>query len=286
VVELVKIRAKRGANMSIGGNIRKYRKAKGLTRDELANLLNVKKNDISNWEYGFKKPNTAQVYHIASFLDVTPERIDAARKSNQNQDNFNEKTGGQNDFSLKVVTPLEETLKTGERLIWVGKPNVEEKTGMMDFIQMAFGSVWLIMILISALRAVLFYPPAAILGVPAIIIAAYTGISRLYTIKKQKRFTHYAITNERIIIRCDYKKQVTKSINLNDIRTVRIEEGNGGMGNIIFSEKEEPAEITRPLPQSPGVYRARRFIMPQNGFYGISNVNKVVDILRGILDYS
>ncbi|HZJ75274.1 MAG TPA: helix-turn-helix transcriptional regulator [Clostridia bacterium] len=272
--------------MSIGGNIRKYRKAKGLTRDELASLLNVKKKDIFSWEYGIKKPNEAQVYHISSFLDVSPEKIDAARKANQNQGNFNEKTDEQSDFSLKVITPLEEALKTGERLIWIGRPNIENKAGIIDFIQMAFGSIWLIMILISALRAVLFYPPAAILGAPIIIIAAYTGVSRFYTIKKQKRFTHYAITNERIIIRCDYKKQVTKSINLNDIRTVRIEEGNGGMGNIIFSEKEEPAEITRPLPQSPGVYRARRFNMPQNGFYGISNVSKVVDILRGILDYS
>lgn len=276
--------------MSVGGNIRKYRKAKGLKKAELANLLNVKKKDISFWEYGIKEPNTAQVYHIASFLDVAPEKIDIARQENKN-DVF-EETGekssvsADNDFSLKVVTPLEETLKTGERLIWIGKPNVENKAGLMDFIQMAFGSIWLIMILFSALRALLFYPPAAIFGAPVIIAAAFTGVSRLYTIRKQKRFTHYAITNERIIIKCDYKKQFTKSIDFNDIRTIRIEEGNGGIGNIIFSEKEELEDVPIQQPLAPGIYRTRRFNVPQNGFYGISNVSKVVDVLRSILDYN
>lgn len=295
MVELVKIKvellAKRGANMSIGGNIRKYRKAKGFTRKELANLLNVNKKDVFSWELGIRTPNTAQVYHIASFLDVPPNKIDVTRQDTANDfyekaTELKERELNENDFSLRVVTPLEDALKKGERLIWVGKPNVENKAGLLEVLQMGFGSIWLIMILISALRAVFFYPPAAIFGVPVIIISAFTGISRLYTIKKQKRFTHYAITNERIIIRCDYKKQVTKSIILNDIRTVRIEEGNGGMGNIIFSEKDETADIPRPMPEQPGVYRTRRFNMPQNGFYGISDVRKVVDVLRNVLDYN
>lgn len=56
--------------MTIGENIRKYRKAKGYTQRELANLLNVKISAVSAWEIGRNQPLMDNVEKLAHVLGV------------------------------------------------------------------------------------------------------------------------------------------------------------------------------------------------------------------------
>lgn len=58
--------------MSLNSNIKKYRELKGLTQDELGNLLNKSKGVISKWEKGENKPDADTIGKICSILDVTP----------------------------------------------------------------------------------------------------------------------------------------------------------------------------------------------------------------------
>jgi transcriptional regulator with XRE-family HTH domain len=74
----------------IGNNIKKYRKMKGLSQEQLADMLGKKKTAVSNWEAGYNKPDADTIERLLDILDVdanmllgwdNPQRIkdDAAK---------------------------------------------------------------------------------------------------------------------------------------------------------------------------------------------------------------
>ena len=58
-----------------GDNLRKIRKHKNLTQKELAELLGVSDNGISNWEKGVSRPDIDQVVRICEILSVSPTEL-------------------------------------------------------------------------------------------------------------------------------------------------------------------------------------------------------------------
>ncbi len=57
--------------MSIGKNISKYRKAKGLTQEELGTKLGVSNQSVSKWESEVSMPDVMLLPEIAKALDIT-----------------------------------------------------------------------------------------------------------------------------------------------------------------------------------------------------------------------
>ena len=59
----------------VGKNIKKFRTAKQMTQDELAQQLNVTRQAVSNWENGKTQPDIETLHKIAEILDVTIEGL-------------------------------------------------------------------------------------------------------------------------------------------------------------------------------------------------------------------
>lgn len=59
--------------MSLGTNIKKYRRELGLTQEELADILNVTGQAVSKWESENGLPDTAQIVPLAKALNVTTD---------------------------------------------------------------------------------------------------------------------------------------------------------------------------------------------------------------------
>ena len=57
--------------MSIGKNIAKYRKAKGLTQEELGTTIGVSNQSVSKWESEVSMPDVMLLPEIAKALDIT-----------------------------------------------------------------------------------------------------------------------------------------------------------------------------------------------------------------------
>lgn len=57
--------------MSIGSNIKKYRKLKGLTQEELANKIMMSKVAIQKYETGKREPRNLTISDIAKALDIS-----------------------------------------------------------------------------------------------------------------------------------------------------------------------------------------------------------------------
>ncbi|MDD5923325.1 MAG: helix-turn-helix transcriptional regulator [Clostridia bacterium] len=56
----------------IGSRIRKYRKEKGLTQEQLATAINVTKGRISNWEQGINRPDADVLADLCRALNISP----------------------------------------------------------------------------------------------------------------------------------------------------------------------------------------------------------------------
>lgn len=57
--------------MNLGHTIKELRKEKGLTQDQLASLLNLKRSTIAGYETNRKQPDNATLIAIADFFNVS-----------------------------------------------------------------------------------------------------------------------------------------------------------------------------------------------------------------------
>lgn len=54
----------------LGENIKKYRLAKGLTQQQVADAVGKSKNVVSNWETGLNKPDADTIELLLEVLDI------------------------------------------------------------------------------------------------------------------------------------------------------------------------------------------------------------------------
>ena len=62
-------------NESIGNRISKYRKAKGLTQEALANLMGVSAQAVSKWETDASCPDIAALPQLCKILGITTDEL-------------------------------------------------------------------------------------------------------------------------------------------------------------------------------------------------------------------
>ena len=61
--------------MSLGNNIKKYRRELGITQEELAGILCVTSQAVSKWESGSGLPDISQVVPLAQALNVSTDAL-------------------------------------------------------------------------------------------------------------------------------------------------------------------------------------------------------------------
>lgn len=59
----------------INENIRHFRKAKGISQEEMAVKLNVVRQTVSKWENGLSVPDVDVLIHMANLLDVSVSQL-------------------------------------------------------------------------------------------------------------------------------------------------------------------------------------------------------------------
>lgn len=98
--------------MSIGQNIKKYRKEKGYTQRDLADLIGVSVQAISKWETATGTPDISYVIPLASALDIStdalfdynhhtkPEDFEELRKVYHRQEVFRDQRHSNENYQL------------------------------------------------------------------------------------------------------------------------------------------------------------------------------------------
>lgn len=61
--------------ISIGENIKKYRKLKGMTQENLAEILNISSAAVSKWESGDAYPDITMLFPLAKIFDISVDEL-------------------------------------------------------------------------------------------------------------------------------------------------------------------------------------------------------------------
>ena len=98
----------------IGGFLKKLRKEKNLTQEQLAEQLNVSGRMVSRWETGSNMPDISILVELAEFYDVSiPEIIDGERKSETMKEEVKETALKLSDYAETI------NQKIKIRLFWL-----------------------------------------------------------------------------------------------------------------------------------------------------------------------
>jgi len=62
-------------NPELGRRIQFFRKKKGLTQDELADLLGVSRATVARWESGIRLPKGEWLFKLANVLEIPPSKL-------------------------------------------------------------------------------------------------------------------------------------------------------------------------------------------------------------------
>lgn len=85
----------------INDNIRKYRKEKGLSQEEMAVRLHVVRQTVSKWENGLSVPDAEMLIDIAQLLDVPVSKLLGIEVEQSNTDNLTEELARLNELLAK-----------------------------------------------------------------------------------------------------------------------------------------------------------------------------------------
>ena len=110
----------------IGSFLKKLRKEKNLTQEQLAEQLNISGRTISRWETGTNMPDISLLVELANFYDVSiPEIIDGERKSETINEEVKETALKLSDYAESI------NQKIKMRLFWL---TILALIGMIAFI--------------------------------------------------------------------------------------------------------------------------------------------------------
>jgi hypothetical protein len=164
-----------------------------------------------------------------------------------------------------------------ERLLWFGKPRQgfffrgsDGLTIPFSFMWGGFAMFWNYMVWTG--NAPIFM---RLWGMPFLVVGLYMIFGRFFVDIWQRKKMFYGITNERIIIVSGLFSQQIKSLNLNTLTDITLEEKSNGLGTITFGtpnttnssgnsnfpfsrKREEIVPNFEQIPQAKNVYETIR----------------------------
>ena len=132
---------------------------------------------------------------------------------------------------------LQQELDAGERMLWSGRALSDIRIESGHLLQSAFGFVFLGISgssLLAAGKESTVFP--TLWSIPFVAAGLYLSVGHFFWSAFCRRYTEYAVTNQRIIVRSNLFSRTTQSIEYRKIRTITLTEKSDGSGTIQFGE--------------------------------------------------
>lgn len=182
---------------------------------------------------------------------------------------------------MVIVNPdIQRELAPGERVLWEGRPLGGVRFVPQDFLQFLFGLFFFGFSLFwmygaSGAMAKSNSGPGTIFplfGVPFVLMGFYFVCGRFLFEAFQRKYTEYAVTNQRAIIRSGILNKTTRSIDYRKIANIRLIERSNNSGIIVFGDYDPYAaswayygRFPRPTPDK----QALEFIPDARSVYDL-----------------
>jgi hypothetical protein len=141
---------------------------------------------------------------------------------------------------------IQRELSPGERVLWQGRPLGGLRFVPQDLLQFLFGlfffgfSLFWLYAASGAMTKGNSAPATAfpLFGVPFVLMGFYFVCGRFVFEAFQRKYTEYAVTNQRVIIRSGILNKSTRSIDYRKISNIRLIEKPNNSGIIIFGDND------------------------------------------------
>jgi Bacterial PH domain len=139
---------------------------------------------------------------------------------------------------------LRQEIASGERVLWSGSPLAGLRFDSESLARSGFGFVFLSFSLFwihgawnqssnsNSVQSVVF----PLFGVPFVLVGFHLFIGHFFWSALRRKFTEYAVTNQRVIVRSGIFSKTTQSIEYRKIPTLTVTEKSDGSGSIQFGE--------------------------------------------------
>ena len=156
---------------------------------------------------------------------------------------------------------LQQELDAGERMLWSGRPLPGLRIESGNLLQSLFGFVFLgisVASLLAAGKESTVFP--TLWSIPFVVAGVYLSAGHFFWSAFCRRYTEYAVTNQRVIVRSNLLSRTTQSIEYRKIRTITLTEKSDGSGTIQFGEssaEDTAGRITSSATRMEAVTDAR-----------------------------
>ena len=153
-----------------------------------------------------------------------------------------------------ISDSIQRQLDPGERVLWTGQPKQGVLLRGSDVLLIPFSLLWAGFAFFwewSVIRsgAPLFF---TLWGIPFVAIGIYIVVGRFFVDSWQRSKTHYAVTNERILVVDGIRKLTVRNAQLSALADMSLAEHSNGAGTITFGSSPVPA-MFRSLSSWPGM---------------------------------
>ncbi len=210
--------------MSIGSQIKEYRKNKNLTQTELGNKLGVNQEKIFGWENDLEFPSDAELTKIARVLNVSFS--DFIQNKELKEISYESTFGKAND------SVFQKYLNLGEKTIWTGSPKYP--IGQHTIPVKLFGLFFLGFSLFWTIMAFQIADFMGLFGIPFIIVGSFIIFRNKKFGSKFQRQAFYAVTDERIMIVMISDTEEMTNVALDQLSNVITSPGAYGTKTIVF----------------------------------------------------
>jgi hypothetical protein len=171
---------------------------------------------------------------------------------------------------------LQPELMSNERLLWGGQPRPGWRLKPGDKMRLPVSVLFTLFVIYWTWQATTFTTPPNlwVMGVPFIFFGLYVSVGRYWIEAQQRNYTSYGITNQRVIIVCEWPFRRVTSILIHDIDHIFMDENTHNIGSIIFGMNVKTS--TPFLPQRP---KPKRFTP---SFEAIPNVKQVYALIQSL----
>jgi hypothetical protein len=135
-----------------------------------------------------------------------------------------------------ISSTIQSKLKSGERLLWNGKPQGGIRFRSSDAFLIPFSLMWGGFAVSWEVSVILSSAPFffKLWGIPFVLAGIYIIFGRFIVDAKNRDKTIYAVTNQRIIIISALFGRKIKSLNLRTLPELTLNEKSDGSGTITF----------------------------------------------------
>jgi hypothetical protein len=150
---------------------------------------------------------------------------------------------------------IERELGPGERVLWSGQPRQGVYLCGADIVFIPFSILWSGLVIFWEYEVITSDAPFffCLFGIPFVAIGLYLILGRFFVEARQRANTHYAVTNQRIIIVSGLFSREIKSLDLSTLSELSLSENGSNHGSIFFGGGSPFSFMLRGFSSWPGM---------------------------------